>query len=326
MGIKRTIKLNSGSSVVTIGEAFKRFENEKLAKGLVESTLKNYEQSLSYFMGFGNFTKDSDIRGITRDLIIDWTNTMRENELTPAAINHYLRDCRAFFYWCMHDDRKYIDSFKVEQVRGQEAKKKTYAQDELKRLLAKPKSKLEKDFVEWRNWVIVNLAYDMGARAGSLIEIRLEDINFTKRTVYLRHTKNKALAHMNISSQCAKILKEFISDWRSDAEEQDFLFCSYGNEQLTYNALAHSYTLYCKNRGVERHSLHSLRHSFATALAENTNGDMIKVQKALGHSSIDMARKYIDMANVSMGEYDNISPLARTKDKRGRPKRGVKKG
>lgn len=322
MGIKRTVKRKSADNpTVTIGEAYANFVTEKQAKGLVAATLRNYEQSLNYFKNHCGFNDDTNVALVTRELVIQWINAMRENELSSAAINHYLRDCRAFFYWCMHDDRKYIEPFSVETVRAQEAKKKTYTKDDLKRLLAKPKD--ENDFVEWRTWAIVNLAYDMGARCGTITEIQLQDVNLQKRTIYLRHTKNKSLSHATISSQCAKVLKTFINDFRSDAADADYLFCNYGNEQLSYNALAHSYTRYCKNRGVEKHSLHSVRHTFATALAENTNGDMVKVQKALGHSSIDMARKYIDIANISMGNYDDISPLAKVKDKRGRPKRKV---
>lgn len=326
MGIKRTITRSKTAEIVTIGEAYKRFENDKSAKGLEPATMRNYEQSLGYLMEYAGFTKTTDIKSFSRDLIIEWTNMLRDNELSHKSINHYIRDCRAFLRWCMHDDRKYLERFQIDEVNGQEPTKKVYALEDLKRLLAKPKEKEDSDFVEWRNWAIVNLAFDMGARCSTITNIQIGDVNLEKHTIYLRHTKNKALAHMNISSNCARVLKEFINDWRHSASDEEYLFCNYSGEQLTYNALAHSYTKYCKSRGVEKHSLHSVRHSFATALAENTNGDMVKVQKALGHKSIDMARQYIDMASVSMGDYDTISPLARSKDKRGRPKRKITRG
>lgn len=325
MGIKRVVKKTNSTPIVTVGEAFRAFVYEKRAKGVVEATIRNYEQGLGYFTKFAQLTENSNIAVINKDLIIQWITAMNEGELAAASINHYLRDCRAFLYWCMADERKYIETFRIEQVRAQEPKKKTYTAEDIKKLLAKPKFDDDVDFVEWRNWTIVNLVYDMGARCGSLIEIQMRDVNLDKHTLYLRHTKNKSVANMNISSACVRILKRYIQDWRSDAKDEDYLFCNYSNEQLTYNALAHSFTAYCKARGVERHSLHGLRHNFATELAANTNGDMVRVQKALGHSSIDMARKYIDMANIDMGNYDEVSPLALNKDKRGRPKRTITK-
>lgn len=332
---KKGIHKAKSKTIVTIGEAWKNFEAEKSAKGLVTSTMENYLQSLTYFKEFSKFNDDTDITSITKALVINWINDMRSEKVDPdtgevkalsaAAINHYIRDCRAFFYWCMKDERKYIEHFTVEQVKAQEPKKKTYTKEDLKRLLAKPKTEEEKDYVEWRNWAIVNLAYDMGARAATISEIRIEDINFQKRTIYLRHTKNKSLTHATISTQCAKVLKHFIETWREGVAGDAYLFCSYGGDKLVYDALAHSFTKYCKSRGVEMHSLHGLRHSFATELATNTKGDMVRVQKALGHSSIDMARKYINLAEIDMGNYDDISPLAKSKDSRGRPRRGVKK-
>lgn len=340
MGIKRTIKKSTGATVVTIGEAFCKFESEKLAKGLVASTMRNYAQSLYYFIDYCGFdftmseedtysdiikTCSTDVKAINREKVIEWVNHMHADSLKVSAINHYLRDCKAFFNWCAHDDRGYINGFKIDSVKGQEPVKKLYKQDDLKTLMAKPQSKKDKDFIEWRNWAVVNLAFDMGARAGSIVEIRIEDINLKSHTIYLRHTKNKALANMNISSQCAKALKEYINDWRQDAEAEDFLFCNTAGEQLTYTALAHSYSKYCKARGVMQHNLHGLRHSFATALAENTNGDMVRVQKALGHSSIEMARKYVDIASVGMGNYDAISPLAKLKGNKGAPTRKIKR-
>lgn len=324
---KRVIKRNTNANnpTITIAYAYNIFENEKIAKGLVEATLKNYRQSLNYLKLFGGFDDNTNIKELNKDLLTGWINAMRDDGVSTAAINHYLRDCRAFLYWCMSDERQYLSGFTVDLVRGQEEKPKTYSDSDIAKLLAKPKRKNNADFIEWRNWAIVNLAYDMGARCATLTSIQMQDINLQKRSIYLRHTKNKALTHATISTQCAKVLKEFITDWRSDAADDNYLFCNFSNEQLSYNALAHSFTRYCENRGVEQHSLHGLRHSFATALAENTNGDMVRVQKALGHSSIEMAKKYVNLAKVDMGEYDTISPLAKTKSKKGTPKRKIQR-
>lgn len=328
---RRVIKRNTAtaSKIITIGYAYSIFEQEKKAKGLVDATLKNYQQSLKYLKEFGGLNDESNITELNKDLLTGWINAMREDEdnpVTTSAINHYLRDCRAFLYWCMSDERQYIpNGFTVDLVSAQEPKPKTYSKEDIAKLLARPKRKNNADFAEWRNWLIANLIMDMGARCGTLIDIQLQDINLQRRTIYQRHTKTKALSHATISTQCAKMLKEYITDWRSDAADTDYLFCSYSNEKLSYNALAHSFTRYCRNRGVEQHSLHGLRHSFATELAENTNGDMMKVQKALGHSSIEMSRKYVNLANVSMGDYDSISPLAARKSNKGTPKRKIQR-
>ena len=344
MGIKRAIKRNvSETPSITISEAYRQFEYEKRVKGCVDKTLANYSQSLWYLiehMGAeesslpkqeGETHSDlvkrntSPLNAISRDTILEWTNAMLEANKSVKTINHYLTDCRAFLYWCMHDDRQHLEPFTVELTTGQEPKTKIYTPEEIKRVLAKPKRKNDADFVEWRNWTIANLVYDMGARVGSVLEIRMEDINLTKHTIYLSHMKNKATKNAKISTSCTKVLKEFIQDWRADAEPQEYLFCSFSAEQLTYNAFAHSFSKYCKDRGINKTSIHGIRHTFATNLANNTNGNVAQVQKALGHSTIDMAQKYIDLSAVDMGNYDDISPLERTRTKRGKQTRKITK-
>lgn len=326
MGIKRKVKGSSNNSFISIGYAYTQFDSENRANGLAPSTIANYKQSFTYFIDFADLTEDSDIVEINKDLITEWKNTMILDGKSIKTINHYVRDVRRFCNWCMSDEREYLAHFTIKEVSGQEPKQKIYTQQEIDNLLAKPRYKEGADFTEWRCWAIANLIYDMGARASTILNIQLQDINFQRRSIYLRHTKNKALSHAIISTQCAKVLKEYIGEYfPHDASGSTYVFCNVAFEQLSYNALAHSFTKYCESRGVEHHSLHGLRHSFATKLAETTNGDMVRVQKALGHSSIDMARKYVDLAAVEMGEYDNISPLATSKERRGRPKRSIKK-
>lgn len=323
---KRTIKAKEQPTYMTLDEAYRKFENEKKSKGLVKATLDNYRKSIEMFREYFSIDDDTKIEYITRDVIIEWTNALKNKDISPAAVNHYIRDIRAFFYWCMGDDRKYLPRFQIDLVSAQEPPQKTFDKNEIDRLTRKPHSKTDIDFVEWRNWTIAVLVYDMGARAGSIVAMKLADVNLQKHTIYLRHTKNKKLAHLTLSAPCVRALREYINTYRADEKEDAPLFCNCVGEELTYNALAHSFKKYCKDRGCSKSSIHGLRHSFATQLAINTNGDYAKVQKALGHSSIDMARKYINLSNIDMGNFDDISPYAVSKKtKRGRPSKGVKK-
>lgn len=333
MRVKRTIKSSANKvKVITIGDAFSEFIREKTADGVVAKTLRNYTQSVEKFKDFCNFDDNTDITLIEKAKVLEWINHMKETianggeELSAASTNHYIRDCRSFLYWCMNDERKYIPLYKLQETSAQETPPKAFSKDDLKKLIQKPRDKDDMAFVEWRNWAVVSLALDMGARAGTIIDIQMQDLNFANNTIYLRHTKNKKLTHQKISSAGAKALKEYISLYRDGADDEEYLFCNVGGEQLTYNALSHSFRKYCASRGVYQYNLHGLRHSFATAFAENTNGDMVRLKKALGHSSITMAQKYVDLTNVSMGNYDEISPLKSTSSSnKGKPTRKIKR-
>lgn len=320
MGVKRSIKPYQKQLIITIGDAFKKFSAEKAVKGVVEKTLHNYRQSLDYFMEEYSIYDDFDVSQINKDMVLEWQAALMKKGISPSSINHYTRDLRTFLYWCMKDENKFIYHFKIEEMSAQTPPPKKYEDNDLKKLLEKPKSD---DYVEWRNWVMVNLMYDMGGRIGSVVEIQMQDVNLEQRFVYLRHTKNKELAYSPLSSHCVRILKEYKHKWRHDAEPDEPFFCQTNLEPLTYSAAAQAFRKYCNKRGVKQHSMHGIRHSFATTLAKSTH-DVVKVQKALGHRSIRMAQKYIDMTSINI-DADRESPLAQISKGNGRPENKIKK-
>lgn len=322
---KRTVKSSVGKNLgITIGAAYEGFIKEKKAKGLSEATFRNYNLSIDRFLSLNEIDENSIITICNKQFVVNWINGMIENGTRTTTINHYLRDIRAFLYWCMADEQGYLPSFKIECVKVQETLPKAFADDDLRVIMRKPKGKGDADFTEWRTWCIAVLAYDMGARAGSIADIRIEDINFTNNTIYLRHTKNKKLGTFHISTDCAKALKEFMKIYRWDCDGEEYLFCNSNGEALSYNGMRIAFQRYCTRRGVEQYNLHGLRHSFAQAFVKNTNGDMVRLQKALGHSTIDMSRKYVDISAVDMGDYDKISPLASAIEAtKGAPKRKI---
>lgn len=308
MGTKRRIKKSSGYDLIPLTQAFEEFMIEKEARNLSEATLKNYRQSFELFCTFHELTADTTTDEITPSHFHKWINTLKLDGVKPSSINHYLRDCRSFFYWCMDADRKYIEpSFKINMIEGQEEQMKLFTDDELTLLLEKPRR--NDSFTDWRTWAIVNWVLGTGNRASTICDVRLTDINYSKREIALGHTKNKKAQIIPLSSSLETVLKEYVRMWRKDADVDGWLFPNVGEEKLTTNALRHSFSRYCAARGVERTNIHGLRHNFAKGWVQN-NGNMFALQKILGHSSLDMTRKYVRLFAEDIKEdFDKFSPL-----------------
>ena len=68
---------------------------------------------------------------IISSMFIEWTNAMKDEGLRPATINHNLSDMRAFMYWCMAEERKYIDRFRIKLIKVQEEMPKDYTLDKV---------------------------------------------------------------------------------------------------------------------------------------------------------------------------------------------------
>lgn len=308
MGTKRRIKRSAGSDLVPLQTAFEEFIVEKQAHNLSADTLRNYNLSYNLFYEFHNFTEDTTTDEISQSHFYKWINTMKLEGVKPVSINSYLRNMRVFLNWCMDADRKYIDPpFKIEMLEKQEEPPKHFTDEEISALLERPRR--NDSFAVWRTWAIVNWVLGTGNRAATICEVRLCDINYAKREITLAHTKNKKAQIIPLSTSLETVLKEYVRMWRKEAEVNGFLFCDVGENQLTTNALRLSFGRYCASRGVEKTNIHGLRHSFARGWIQN-NGNTFALQKMLGHSTLDMTRRYVRLYGEDIKEdFDKFNPL-----------------
>lgn len=306
MAIKRKIT-RSDNYCVSLEQAFKEFAMAKEARNLADDTIRNYVQSYNILAMFNGFTVKTTVDEVNASHIYNFVRALKESGVKPASINHYLRDCRAFLYWCMDEEREYIKPFKITLIEAQEEQLKLFTDDEIEKLLEKP-SKGD-SFSNWRTWAIVNWVLGTGNRASTICDIHLDDINYSLKEISLRHTKNKRAQIIPLSPSLETALKEYIKIWRSDASANGWLFPNIGDEQLTTNALRQSFAKYCEEREVYKSNIHGLRHNFAKGWVKN-NGNMFVLQKILGHSTLEMTRKYVRLFSDDIKtDFDKFSPL-----------------
>lgn len=307
MGVKRKIKKSAGSDEVYLFDAFEEFILEKEVRNLAPATLKNYELTFRVFCEFCEFDKDTITTEVKLNNVYHWINTMKQQDVKISSINHYLRDLGVILHWMMDIDRGYIEPFKMPKLESQEEQPKLFSDEELEALLEKPRRNAS--FVEWRTYCIVNWVLGTGNRASTICDVKINDINFSRREISLAHTKNKKAQIIPLSSSLETVLKEYIKMWRRDAKTDAYLFCNVGEDKLTTNALRISFASYCKSRGVERTNIHGLRHNFAKGWVRN-NGNQFALQKILGHSKLTMTSKYVKLYSEDIkDDFDKFNPL-----------------
>lgn len=303
--MKRVIKQAKGE--ITLQETFDLFIQEKEANGLSASTLRNYNLSWKIFSEYCEITLPSEIND---GVIIKWINHMRKSEIAPSSMNHYLRDMRCFINWLIK--REYCEKVEIKEVRQQEEQPKFYKDEDIELLLEKPRVK--DSFVEWRTWAIVNTILATGARAQTICDMTLADIDFQKKEIALGHTKNKKAQNVPMSKSLETCLREYIRKF----DVSTYLFPNVGDEKLTTNGLRLAYGRYCKDRGVEQTNIHGLRHSFARSWVKN-GGSAFALQRILGHSNISMTNKYVKLYAEDIKEdYEDFSALDVIKKKKSR--------
>lgn len=305
---KKFNRVGDGSK--TIERAFNEFIKEKETLNKSNSTIRNYLLGYKKFITYAentlDITPESSLDSINKFCIIDWVENMQNTVPSANSINHYLRDMRAFLYWCM--DREYIRKpFTIREISKQESEFKMFTDKEIQALLKKPTKK--DSFSTWRMWAMVNWALATGNRQSTICSIRLDDIDFDSKQIFLRHTKTKKRQYTVLSSSLEKVLKDYMNQY--DISEEEYLFptTTIGASYLTPDAMRLCFRKYCHNRGVARTNFHGLRHNFAKQWLLN-KGDIASLQAMMGHSDCTMTMRYVALFGSDLVEAaEQFNPL-----------------
>jgi integrase/recombinase XerD len=199
-----------------------------------------------------------------------------------------------------------ISRFKIKLIHAEKKIKETYTDEELEKLLKKP-DMANPNFVEYRNWVMINYLIGTGNRSRTLRELCIKDIDFTNHEIVLKKTKNRKAYTIPLSNKLESVLIEYLRYRKGDAD--DFLFCTEYGEQITDWGLVTIISKYNKSRGVSKTSVHLFRHTFAKKWILN-HGDMFRLQRILGHTSLEIVKEYVNMfAKDLQLDFNTFNPL-----------------
>ena len=294
-------KIKTGN---TVADAVEMFINDRISMGLAPKSIKSYKAKLWVFSKYLDF--DSQLTQLTSNQAREAVNLMSESGLSRNTIQSYVRDFRVFLRWCREQGWTDVD---VKPFKGAETTPVTYTEEELKLLLKKPNMKFCL-FSEYRTWVIVNLLVDNGIRASSVRNIQIRDVMLDVSMIKLRHTKNKKAQNIPLSPRMVAILKEYLKIRRGDPDE--YLFPNAEGNQMTEHSLRHAIRKYNLSRGVQKTGIHAFRHTFARMYLVDCDGNALKLQKLLGHSTLKMTQHYVQLFDQDLvAEYQNHSPLTK---------------
>lgn len=166
-----------------------------------------------------------------------------------------------------------------------------------------------------RDRVILELLYATGIRVGELINIRLNDINFSERQIIILGKGNKERI-VTFGDYCDEELRIYLDDGykKLNINSLEYIFLNNNGEQITERGIRYILDKLIKKTSInKRISPHMLRHSFATHLL-NEGCDLLTVQKLLGHESISATQVYTHVSIDRLKDvYFNSFPRARKK-------------
>ena len=158
----------------------------------------------------------------------------------------------------------------------------------------------------WLEWFVVELALETGLRVSEMAGLACRDlmIGFEQPGVLVRRGKGGKPRFVKVRSEFCRKAEDFLT-WKQAVGEpaedvSPVFFSSKTGGNLTTRAIQKVFERACRRSGVEGHSIHHCRHTYATALLKASRGNLRVVQKQLGHARITTTQIYADVFDEDM--------------------------
>ncbi len=155
--------------------------------------------------------------------------------------------------------------------------------------------------------ILTILAY-LGLRAGDIINLKFEHINFTNNEIKFYQTKTKNLLTLPLIDEVKYPLLDYIKNGRPECDEKEYIFVTLYAPFTRFRATSSIFRMVegaMKKAGInyanKHHGPHSLRHSLATNMINN-NVPISAISQILGHNDLKTTEIYITKDTTHLRE------------------------
>lgn len=234
------------------------------------------------------------------------------------ALRRKLTSLKALFHYLFLDNQ--MKSCEITKVKMPKMRKKEVVyldEDEKNDFLSEvssptANSKHHQKYLETqsiRDKTLTTLLYLTGIRVSECVGLNIKDVNLEKCSMKIIRKGNKE-ATIYLPDELVEMLSIYIEYRKGilavDGHE-DALFLSSQRKRLTQRSVERIVKKYAEVAVPQKHiTPHKLRASYATAMNEKTNGNLLLVSSLLGHESVRTTQTYVVQAEKVKKEVRNI--------------------
>lgn len=290
---------------------FERFVRERqLLHNVSPATVEWHKQSLAWLK----------VEQPTQNDLNDFVCRLRDAKMSPASCNNRIRSVNAYLHWLAasgsdgSDGSEGFDSIASQEVKCGSgcrhlhvAKLKepqnvvsTYTPEQVRVLIQwKPASK---NFYQRRLHLLTLTLLDCGLRISEALHLHVREVSMDD-LLLLVQGKGSKQRRVPFSFELRKRIYKFVADFHLSPDT--LLFCTKSHHTtLDKNIVRRDVKLLCKRLGFTppKRVLHSFRHTFGSNYVRK-GGDVFRLQKVLGHSSLSTSRIY---ANLNTADLSSV--------------------
>ncbi|MBS1631482.1 MAG: site-specific integrase [Bacteroidetes bacterium] len=304
-----------------IKSLFDAYINErKFSSRLSVETLRGYTEVFKLFATI--MPEVQVVRDLSTEMLVQFFKRLQTRErlvgkellkvgVTDTTIRTYWSKLNSFACWLVI--KGVLDLNPLERISPPKVVYDSVLaldEDQVRRIYTAINLHTPNSFALRRDTAMISLLFFCGLRLGEFISLEVRDIDIHKRLLTVRGTTSKArkVRLIPIHPTLLFHLKDYLAERNKLRYKTQFAIVSSKSDNgLTKHGLKNWVKRLCIRSGVKFH-LHQWRHTFACNLAAK-NVSAIKIQKLLGHSSLNMTMSYL--RSVDTDEmHDDIGRLS----------------
>ena len=220
---------------------------------------------------------------ITYEQIESFFLFLRQEKKSESTIHIYYEALK--YFYSMHNIRNRLPHITFARINNKLPE--ILCQNEVFQLLANCNS------LKYRT--IFTLIYSAGLRVSEAANLKLSDIDFERKQIFIRNGKNKKDRYTLLADETMRQIKNYLQIYNPI----EYLF--YGNDicnKISIDCIQRKFkTLINDNNIIKNIHIHTLRHCFATHLLENGTS-IFYIMQLLGHSNIQTTMIYLHMQSL----------------------------
>lgn len=226
---------------------------------------------------------------------------LRDRGVTAVSVNTYARAINAFLKWG-HEEGHFREVIRIPRLKEEKLILATLTPAQVDSLLRyKPKG-----FSALRVHTMACCFLDTGIRADEALSLRRDGVDLDNLLLRIKG-KGRKDRMVPMSLEFRKLLFR----WLAKHPFALVFPTRNGTKQTQRNALR-DFKRMGKRLGIAgvRFSFHTMRHTFAVNYIRN-GGDVFRLQRVLGHSTLEMTRRYVDLQTSDLqAVHERLSVLA----------------
>jgi len=281
-----------------LGKLILHFEQSNKAEGKSPKTVAWYTEMLGGFTKFILSTGEASVlANFNATKVREFIIHEQGRQLSPFTIQAKVRALKVLSSWLYSEGytgNNLLSNIKLPKAPSKMIQPLTEA--EINRLLS---SQNALTAIGSRNTAIIVTLLDCGLRSSELCNILFEDAHIEEGYLKVLGKGNKERV-VPIGSLAQKVLWRYVFHFRPHplGETNDYLFLSLDGKHLGPNSIKLLLKRWGKRAGVPRLHAHLCRHTYATSFLNQRCGDVFRLQQILGHSTLEMVRRYVHFSST----------------------------